>query len=494
MYKILIAEDEKIVRDSYKEIIEKNIKGVEVQTVRSGLEAIESVVKGAPDIVLMDINMPGLKGLDAIREIKRKNGGIVFIVISAYDDFSFAQEAITLDVAEYIVKPILKDVLIEAVKRGIKKADELRDSLVCDIKSKEMAERVTPALEKLFIYSLILNEDYENIFDEYKDIFEIECRGGYITVISAAEGTPEELAGNRELLIYYLKKKRKCIGASARKGKIVLFFPSEEDIFEEIEAVLKSTIDKAGLTNWKWNIGSYCTIGELFVSYREAVYKTAELKSTEKEEKLLIIKEEVIKNSLKGRKKLLIDNLNEFERLIWSSDEKNKMYAEAMIEVLASIYRKNDIETKNKKIIGSKEPYTVILTEIDSFGEAFSWFSAKIFEICEMSASSNQGMNETIQEIIRYLNENFNKDIVQDEIAGKFYISPQYLSRLFKEQTGKNFSDYLIMLRLSKAKELLEETNMSIKDISYSVGYSDPNYFSRLFKKEMGISPSEYNR
>lgn len=508
MYRILIAEDEKIVRDSYKDIIAKNIKNVEVHTVRSGLEAIESVMKDSPDIILMDINMPGIKGLDAIKEIKRKSTNIVFVVISAYDDFNFAQEAISLDVFEYIVKPILRDILLDVVKRSIDKVDEKRNSIVSDIKSREMAERVLPALEHNFIYSLIMNAHYMEELELYSDIFDFNEIGGHIVVLEFLSGEKskdknKEIAGYVNAInnfIHHIKKGLKCIASTLMGSKVILFLPSNEDRTNIIDETMKQILSKYDKDTYIYGIGGFREIAELNLSYKEALRtiifgkKEERVNSSQYESELFEKSEMLIRNCLKGKKQESQAKLTEIIEYITIKeiDTELEWLKEKITEIFAAIFYKNENEAKNKGIRKIKGGYIREINMQKSIEEIHNWAISKIDEICNSVSISRMDINETIVEITKYIDENYTSDITLEDVAGQFFITPQYLSKLFKENTGKNFSEYIISMRLTKAKELLDTTNMSIKDISYNIGYNDPNYFSRLFKKEMGISPSEY--
>ena len=100
--------------------------------------------------------------------------------------------------------------------------------------------------------------------------------------------------------------------------------------------------------------------------------------------------------------------------------------------------------------------------------------------------------NSTVDKAKEYINENYAKDISLDDVSREVDISPYYFSKVFKEETGENFIEYLTNIRIEKAKELLTETELSMKEICGSIGYSDPNYFSRTFKKNTGVTPTEY--
>ena len=121
------------------------------------------------------------------------------------------------------------------------------------------------------------------------------------------------------------------------------------------------------------------------------------------------------------------------------------------------------------------------------------WFIEKIAEATNTIAKAQENIQRTpVEKALRYIDENYGKDISLDEMSQMMGISSYYFSKLFKNETGTNFIDYLTNIRINKAKELLDEGRLSVKEIGIEVGYPDPNYFSRIFKKNVGKSPSEY--
>ena len=127
MFRILIADDEGIMRESIKNTIEANFGSeTEIVTVKTGREVVEQAESFRPDIAFVDIQMPGLSGIQAIKEIKKFNSSIVFVVITAYDNFSYAKESVNLGVMEYILKPVNKQKIIDVCIRAKKKTEELR--------------------------------------------------------------------------------------------------------------------------------------------------------------------------------------------------------------------------------------------------------------------------------------------------------------------------------------------------------------------------------
>ena len=121
------------------------------------------------------------------------------------------------------------------------------------------------------------------------------------------------------------------------------------------------------------------------------------------------------------------------------------------------------------------------------------WFWEQTRDISRSVEENRERQSESVMEKAKkYIRENFQKELTLDEVSKNVDISPYYFSKIFKEETGENFIEYLTRVRIDKAKELLVDANVSVKEAGIQSGYSDPNYFSRIFKKQMDMTPSEY--
>ena len=142
---------------------------------------------------------------------------------------------------------------------------------------------------------------------------------------------------------------------------------------------------------------------------------------------------------------------------------------------------------------GYRKAYLGMVQSFQNYGELRRWFLMKTSEICQNIATSRETQTETlVSKVKTYIEENYQKDISLDEVSRLVDISPYYFSKLFKQEAGKNFIEYLTEIRMHHAEEFLRDPSYSIKEVCVMSGYSDPNYFSRLFKKYEGVTPSEY--
>jgi len=241
MTKLLIADDEYLVLDSLKMIIRKNMKDIDiVATASTGREAIEKAIELKPDIIFMDIHMPGIDGIEAIRQIKAVNSSILFVIITAYEFFDYAKEAINLGVSEYILKPIEKSKVIDTLNNLCNTIKQNRRLLLKEAELKERINRIIPFIESQFVsYQLFTSGTISDI-EFYEEIFNINLRQGYaLTVLlKNFEGKIKEdnLKLSLEKQNFYekfsleLKRICPCLIGNPLLDRITAFIPSEKGI------------------------------------------------------------------------------------------------------------------------------------------------------------------------------------------------------------------------------------------------------------------------
>ena len=162
MYKVLLADDEGIVIDSLKFIIEKEYGSqCDIRVAKTGRQVIELAEEFQPDIAFMDIQMPGINGIEAMREIRRTNNHVVFIVMTAYDKFDYAKEAISLGVLDYLNKPVSREAIIDILRKAMGRIDGERTKRSNDLKVREKLEIVVPIIENGLIQDLLFKEYFK---------------------------------------------------------------------------------------------------------------------------------------------------------------------------------------------------------------------------------------------------------------------------------------------------------------------------------------------
>ena len=184
MYRILLADDEGIMLESLKKILESTYgMEVEIACAKTGRAVVELAETFRPDIAFMDIQMPGLSGVQAMKEIRKFNQSTIFIVITAYDRFHYAQECISLGVLEFLTKPVNKKTIQEVCQKAMQQVDENRKRRSDDLRIREKLETVVPLIESGYIYSLLLQEDFYSYGRSYRDLLGITAGYGYMVVV-----------------------------------------------------------------------------------------------------------------------------------------------------------------------------------------------------------------------------------------------------------------------------------------------------------------------
>ena len=183
MYRILIADDEGLMLEAFKGVILAEFGDkCSVETAKTGRAVIEKAETFHPDIVFMDIHMPGINGIQAMREIRKFNNSALFYVVSAYDKFDYAKEAINLGVEQYLTKPISKSKIISVVEEATAKVDKVRDQRSNLLKIQEKLETVIPVVESWYVNSLLFQKEMAAA-GYYQQLLDIEYGQGYVMVV-----------------------------------------------------------------------------------------------------------------------------------------------------------------------------------------------------------------------------------------------------------------------------------------------------------------------
>ncbi|MEK6265075.1 MAG: response regulator [Clostridium sp.] len=524
MLKLLIADDEYLVLDSIKMIVSKNVKDVVVvATVSTGREAIETSISLKPDIVFMDIHMPGIDGVEAIKQIKKVNNDTMFVIITAYEYFDYAKEALNLGVFEYLLKPINKNKLIETINNIKMNIEMKRSNLIREIELKEKMNRIIPSLEAQFISNKLFNVGMFMDMEFYENIFSMNLTKGYAMAVLLecfdSKGKENSLKLNFEKQSFYdvfnmkLKSMCTCLIGKPMIDRIIVFVPSngeEESTVarEKSVKIAEKVIEKIkGLSDLKYQIG----IGRIYTaesfgkSCNEAyIAATASQKgvathysdvipSNNKFDTYPFHKENAFSNSMltasiKEAKEIFL------EIYIWLIS----VYGEDIDRIKSKIMELLFIIDKNlpyklNKLEELKQALILSVFKISNKDELRTQFIIYLSDIEKEVKNQRKGdVYGSIPMVLEYLNKNYHHDISLNDVAKSVNLSYNYLSKVFKDEIGKSFIDYLTELRIEKSMKLLANQNISIKEICLKNGYNDPNYYSKAFKKITGMTPTEY--
>ena len=527
MYRIMLADDEGIVIESLTFIIEKEFKGqCEIRSAKTGRAVIELAETFRPDIAFMDIHMPGINGIEAIREIRRNNDSLLVIIMSAYDKFDYAKEAINLGVREYLSKPVDKERILEVLRDAMRQVDSARESRNRELMIKEKMEIVAPVIENGLIYSLLFQEYFEEDVENYKNLLDIKESRCYLGVLvfgdsrvgnhmTNAVGSSIKLHTHytevRELIRSYFH----CFVGAVTGNKIAVYFPTDEkeqDYNERVEQIdrarelmrkirtrteIEARMGFGRITEPMAAIDSYHDALRALIQSEGSVAHVDDIPSGCSFEENYPVETEkaIFEATEKGDEKAQQEEAIRF--FDWMCDTYGDALSDIQLKTLEFVIRAETIAYHS-----SNETYRFLsrasyLPEILEIGEdkerLRAWFLRKLTDAVRLvSGSSVKRTKSAVGRAKDYINENYGKDLSLDDVSRIVDISPYYFSKIFKEETGENFIEYLTNVRIDHAKELLSGSDLSMKEICACVGYADPNYFSRTFKKNVGVTPTEY--
>lgn len=524
MLKLLIADDEYLVIESIKMIVSKNVKDVSiVATASTGREAIENAISMKPDIVFMDIHMPGIDGIEAIRQIKNVNNDTLFVIITAYEYFDYAKEALNLGVFDYLLKPINKNKLIETLNNIKISINKKRDNLIREIELKEKMNRIIPSLEAQFISSRLFNIGIFTDIEFYENIFSMNLKKGYAMAVLIedfnSQGKENSLKQNFQKQsfydIFYMKLKSLCVCliGNPMADRIIVFIPTsgEEESAQTREKSIdigKKVIEKIkGLSDLKYHIG----IGRKYEAENFGKSCNEAYIAADKSQSEEVTHYEDVVASNNNFDSYPFHKENAFSNSIITANIKEAK--EAFLEIyvwLTSVYGEDidrikskvmellfiidkNLPYKLKELEKLKQSFILIILKINNKDELRTQFLRYLSDLAEEIQNQRKGdIDGVIPMVLKYLNKNYFNDISLNDVAKNVNLSYNYLSKVFKDEIGKSFIDYLTELRLEKSMKLLANQSMSIKEICQKIGYNDPNYYSKAFKKITGMTPTEY--
>jgi two-component system response regulator YesN len=495
-YNLLIADDEQWERKLVKSLLSNRYSDRMFITVaKNGKEAINICQQHRMDIVIMDISMPILDGLGAIKEIKNFSPHIDFIMLTAFSEFDYAQKALNLGVSGYLLKPVEPEKLYEKIDSLIEKrvADQRAENKTR--KLEHTINQLTPLMKSIFYQKLLFNQ-YNRFseIEEYRDICGVHFIPNRIAVASIS----------RELAKKINNHSVKDLDFIIFEEKLIMFGHDQQGLissFGEIEKELGVPL-KIGVGK------TYHSPLQVHLSYVEALQAKAYVSLLGKES--LVLFEDIPK---------LLENANYFgftesKRLISKIKRMEKTEAIDELNAIINYWTNRPVETvkayamellylftecmydldfEEEFIERSREQYYVTISNASFTVQIILHIKKLVNEMLESIESRPRSYQEGIIEDCKtYIQDHYMKDIGMTDLSKKLHVNPSYLSKLFKRSVGINFVDYINNLRINRAKLLLTQTNSSIDEISSLVGFNTHKYFSYVFKKYTKISPSEY--
>src|SRR5574344_228477 len=528
MYKVIIADDESSVRERLLNLLTK--KSDEFKVVGSyenGYDALTSGVTLEPDLIITDIKMPYISGIELIREAKQSLPLVQSIIISGYDSFDYARQAIDLGVISYVSKPITYADLDEAL---LKAKVELDKKLNIDKNIDDLQKQVESSFKILQgndLMRLITMKDVPSAFKTKlkEEGINIEAKSQLFAIFDPDQEIDSISSDKFELTRYYLMKYFAdefdgyvdyysfedsestvvllCTDKKINKDEII-------DKLNEVIAKIKKTCDvsvSVGVSEINKGDISYRRFyrhARRCLEYRTVVGSNIVLFFDDLEAHNSTIKAigKVDENEYKaisydilyGKKE---DAKNKIHNLV--NTISTKEYSESYYFILNNL-----LDTILKSCINLSDLYSEYSPHLDiaqkiyslkTSDQVYEYFDKLLDEITKINESSRlSGVESSFGQIKQFIENNYTKSTLGlDDVANELGYSVSYISAILKKN-DTSFTKYLTDIRMDKAKNLLADNNSKLIAIAAAVGYEDPYYFSHCFKKYYGVSPIEYRR
>ncbi|MBB6734760.1 response regulator [Cohnella zeiphila] len=524
MVKLLIVDDEEHLVESMIASVAWEEAGVtELFSAYSGRQALDIIDNEAPDIVITDVRMPGMSGIDLIRTIKGKRPHTVCMLLTGHAEFEYAQEGLRQKASHYLLKPVKDAELLAAVKEAVEALLTEREQMREFVHSQAMVHRNLPSLRSNLLNNLIQGRSWpERKLAEQLQLFDIPVRvGDTVSLLLIRIEDRDQRYRSSDMMVMgfavtniteeLLDDHYKSWNCEDLYGHI-LFVANRSNGIQD-ERNLERLADEMRRIVHRLlhlTISVILSPSGTFPACVEDLYQrcVATVRSQIGNDNDLVVRlsGDVAKPASHVVASLYTPPL--FAHLLEAGNW------DAAREKLQEIFRE-----WRAKYSGSKEHLSEIHysmraafsyfvhksgslladyglqneAEIKGLGELEYWAKSMLDRLQgEMNTELSESRHSLVAQIQQFIQEHLSEDVSLQAIANHVYMHPTHVSKLFKRETGQNLSDYLLRLRMEKAVYLLKESRYKIYEIAGLTGYKNPTYFIKVFKEQFGVTPQEF--
>lgn len=461
----------------------------------SGEEALAAADKYIPDLVLTDINMPGMDGLELIVALNEFHPGVKAIVLSVHDQFAYAQKGMKIGVIDYLLKPVRKDILFTTIDKTLhdiskdtkRETERIHGSITQQLLSSDAQENELSASiagSKYFIaFFLVKDRSLE--------------RGWKDTPMGSFKSLFLKRLQERDIYCIDIDVKRKALLIPLEDESLIPFCKScfaalyQQIIHYRIQVHMGYRIKKKD-ERLHSSFEALLKMLEEQMKFGISTFVTPDTRSVQAEIGGIWERVRLLHNFLKQGD--IQKGKESIHKMILELRKKELTFKQLMLfvnDLFYSLKYNLQASSMTEISINTLHEDMNVLHELTTYDELSEWLASKVFELFSEQNPIDQNPKGLIPILINRIHSNYQHELSLQQFAADHHISLGYLSRLFKSQTGHTFSDYLIRQRIEKAKQLLSE-GARITDVSSFVGYEDPKHFSYLFKKIVGEPPKTY--
>ncbi|UJF32516.1 response regulator [Paenibacillus hexagrammi] len=526
MYKLIIADDESIFRVGLGKMVrEVSDQWDIVGEARNGYEALELVSEHSPDLVITDIRMPQMDGIGLQYVLKEKYPNVMVIVLSGYDEFSFARDSLRLGARDYLTKPVTREDLSKALLQA---AEEIRIAQ----QSKETESRedlqVKQLMRQHFLEAMVAGRLHEEEHPMLQKLG-IACKDEDLICMIVSldrESIEDERYFQKDPALFLLYIKQFLQEMLDQSGEGLAFvdgtsqvtavvhastFAKTPDFLQQFGSLFRKQIKGMSHLTVTVGIGGIArSLDEVPRSYKEAemallyrlvqggdrVIEYNEVAASSSEKELLPLEWKSIEMGLyEGKEQHTREEVNRFVTELCSQANSPAFIIQECCKMLLHFYelavglphleewaKENDI----KHILAE-------LSEITDRKELAIFCADWVGNLAaSMGSRKKQTHHDPVQIVVDYITECYAEPLSLAAVAEKVFLNPSYLSTLFKQKKGKPFIDYVTEVRIDAAKKLLLTTEDKLQAISEKTGFVNMRHFHRVFKDHTGVTPNQY--
>ncbi len=521
MYSVFIVDDEHIVLDGIRNKIDWEASGFTFAGEATDGELAFSMIQDVkPDILITDIKMPFMDGLELASLLKKVQPWIRIIILSGHDEFDFAKKAISIGVEDYILKPFTSDELLHSLLKVRNALDKERKQFMDYANLKKELESNSILVKNSFLSDLIHGHiDISSALKKAEEL-NISIFSRYYKVIVSAINFGDNLndlvQGARSRLLSLNKSREDVISFFADSNRFVTIVKGNSGTeVEESSFAFSEAIEHILIQSMECTVVSAIGKTVEHISHIKDSYKDCEqlLEKAKFWSKNRIVSSDDITNSSDGFLSLT-ENDPLVDRLRYANSSEIQSIIDQYMELLAdnsshfsviASYLFVDVIMAISKLVEDlggdiKQVMPEILTHnyVDKAVQSQSTFISEVSKVLNGILAYRDSRitgkyGDVILKAKEFISKNYaSQDTCLKIVADAVHLSPNHFSTVFSQECGITFIEYLTNVRIEEAKKLLRESDMRSSDIAYECGFSDPHYFSFIFKKNLGMSPREY--
>ncbi len=500
MLKLIIADDERIIRETISNLIDWTSLGIElIGSCSDGIEAYNMILDESPDIVMTDIRMPGLTGLELIERIYQSDPGIQFILLSGFGEFEYAKKAMKYRVRHYLLKPCNEEQIIESMKEVISEYYRRRAFQELQDKQRVLADNLHHSiLANIINEGVSLPEQSRPAWNTYSRFMDFHNTGYELCYLYFLE----EGHLNETLTEIYKYMKQNAPGIAVYsiyvKNTLMLFFESHQVSYHNLDTFFAALSPKTQTTATEYQRQPFGSLWELLEHLLQKIRRYGII---------------YFMNGLRPvptcNYNNLITEVEQITQILSEPPDKNHQnHLIRLKNVLNDIsnpdFFKQLASSMIIKLAGGSNTYSPLeatqflltLNQESDTDTIRTMLYEKVGQIVDQMAAAPRQYSAFIEKVMQYVEENLsNPNLTLKWIAENYlYMNVDYVSKRFIKETDQKFSNYLTSLRIQKAKQLLTESSSEqIQWVADQVGCgNNPQYFSQIFKKNTGMTPSAY--